>query len=101
MPRERIVQTESEGEDENRQNYALRPTSFEQYIGQEQLIRKDLPSLTGRAGLTCRTALVKGRGNYLCRRKAAQAAAQPSQLIEDDLVEELRRVLEWAAQRPG
>ena len=25
---------------------------------------------------TCRTALVKGRGNYLCRRKAAQAEAQ-------------------------
>ena len=40
MPRERIVQSESEGEDENRQNYALRPTSFDQYIGQEQLIRK-------------------------------------------------------------
>src|SRR3954469_10537581 len=40
MPRERIVQTESEGEDENRANYALRPTRFEQYIGQEQLIRK-------------------------------------------------------------
>src|SRR4051812_37628803 len=40
MARERIVQTESEGENENRQNYALRPTSFEQYIGQEQLIRK-------------------------------------------------------------
>src|SRR5881398_3151606 len=40
MPRERIVQTESEGEAENRANYALRPTRFEQYIGQEQLIRK-------------------------------------------------------------
>src|SRR3954451_10924787 len=40
MARERIVQTESEGEDENRQNYALRPISFEQYVGQEQLIRK-------------------------------------------------------------
>lgn len=40
MPRERIVQSESEGDDENRQNYALRPTSFDAYIGQEQLIRK-------------------------------------------------------------
>src|SRR6476469_388485 len=40
MPRERIVQSESEGEEENRQNYALRPTSFAQCIGQEQLIRK-------------------------------------------------------------
>src|SRR3954469_25660576 len=40
MPRERIVQGESEGDDENRQNYALRPTSFDEYIGQELLIRK-------------------------------------------------------------
>src|SRR6184192_3253698 len=40
MPRERIVQTESAGEEENRANYALRPSSFAQYIGQEQLIRK-------------------------------------------------------------
>src|SRR5438046_8753194 len=40
MPRERIIQAESEGVEENRANYALRPTSFAQYIGQEQLIRK-------------------------------------------------------------
>src|SRR5262249_7414542 len=46
----------------------------------------------------CRSALVKGRGNYLCRRKAAQAEAQGSQLIEDDLFQELRQVLAWAKQ---
>src|SRR3954468_24710539 len=40
MPRERIIQSESTGEEEVRQNYALRPTSFDQYIGQESLIRK-------------------------------------------------------------
>jgi Holliday junction DNA helicase RuvB len=40
MPRERIVTAESQGEDENRFNYALRPRSFAQYIGQETLIRK-------------------------------------------------------------
>jgi Holliday junction DNA helicase RuvB len=40
MPRERIVTAESEGEEENRLNYALRPQRFEQYIGQETLIRK-------------------------------------------------------------
>src|SRR3982751_4404319 len=40
MPRERIIQAESSGEEENRQNYALRPTNFDQYIGQESLIRK-------------------------------------------------------------
>ncbi len=40
MPRERIVTAESQGEDENRFNYALRPQSFAEYIGQETLIRK-------------------------------------------------------------
>jgi Holliday junction DNA helicase RuvB len=40
MPRERIVSSESGGEDENRFNYALRPQKFDQYIGQESLIRK-------------------------------------------------------------
>ena len=65
---------------------------------QEQLIRKDLPLLIERAGLTCRTALVKGRGNYLCRRKAAQTEAQGAQLIEDELARELGQVLAWAKQ---
>jgi len=40
MPRERIVSAESQSEEENRFNYALRPQSFSQYIGQENLIRK-------------------------------------------------------------
>src|SRR5215213_1065534 len=40
MPRERIVSGSSEGEDENRLNYALRPQKFGQYVGQETLIRK-------------------------------------------------------------
>src|SRR4051794_4257322 len=40
MPRERIVSSDSAGEEESRQNYALRPTNFAQYIGQESLIRK-------------------------------------------------------------
>jgi Holliday junction DNA helicase RuvB len=40
MARERIISGESQGEEEQRFNYALRPLSFEQYVGQEQLIRK-------------------------------------------------------------
>ena len=40
MPRERVISGTSEGEDENRQNYALRPQKFGQYVGQESLIRK-------------------------------------------------------------
>ncbi len=63
---------------------------------QEQLVRKDLPFLVERAGLECRAALVKGRANYLCQRKAAQVQAQGAHLVEDDLVNELRHILEWA-----
>jgi holliday junction DNA helicase RuvB len=40
MPRERIISAEAQGEVENDFNYALRPQRFEQYIGQETLIRK-------------------------------------------------------------
>ena len=65
---------------------------------QEQLIRKDLPLLVERAGLTARAALVKGRGNYLCRRKAAQIEAQGAQLIDDELAHELRDLLAWSRQ---
>ena len=39
---------------------------------------------------------MKGRGNYLCRRKAAQVEAQGAQLIEDELQHELRELLAWA-----
>ena len=37
MPRERIVSGDSQGDDENRLNYALRPQKFEQY-GQEHRV---------------------------------------------------------------
>lgn len=40
MARERILSGEAQGEEENHFNYALRPQSFEQYIGQPTLIRK-------------------------------------------------------------
>ena len=40
MPRERMVSGESSGEEETHFNYALRPQTFDQYIGQEKLIRK-------------------------------------------------------------
>ncbi len=63
---------------------------------QEQLIGKDLPLLVERAGMQCRIALVKGRGNYLCRRKAAQVETQGALLIEDERSAELHQLLEWA-----
>jgi ATP-dependent DNA helicase DinG len=63
---------------------------------QEQLIKKDLPFLTEQAGFECTTALVKGRGNYLCRRKAAQLETQGTLLVEDEQQRELQELLAWA-----
>ncbi|MGE4542651.1 MAG: helicase C-terminal domain-containing protein [Pedobacter sp.] len=63
---------------------------------QEQLIRKDLPFLQRVAGLEFRAVLVKGRNNYLCRRRAETARLEPG-LFDDELSGELAAVLEWAA----
>src|SRR3954465_15523286 len=40
MPRDRIIAGQSEGDEENTLNYALRPQKFDQYVGQESLIEK-------------------------------------------------------------
>ena len=50
MPRDRIVGGASEGETEDRLNYALRPQKFDQYVGQESLIRKLKIAVTAARG---------------------------------------------------
>ncbi len=50
MARERIISGESQGELETQLNYALRPQRFEQYIGQEPLIRKLRIAVTAARG---------------------------------------------------
>lgn len=63
---------------------------------QEQLIRKDLPLLTQLKDMQCTTALVKGRGNYLCKRKAEQVEEQGAYLVEDEHTRELKELLAWS-----
>lgn len=58
---------------------------------QNQLATSDLPVL-GRGGLQIRSAVVKGRNNYVCRRRLAEALAE-AELPEDD-----RRALEGVAR---
>ena len=53
---------------------------------QEQLIHKDLPSLTDCLGLKFRYCLVKGRSNYVCLRKLTMFSRQ----MEDEPDYELR-----------
>ena len=63
---------------------------------QEQLIAKDLPQLARDARLEFSAALVKGRGNYLCKRKASQIETQPAMLFEDEQRREMNEVLAWS-----
>ena len=64
---------------------------------QEQLIRKDIPFLQRATGFEFRAVLVKGRGNYFCKRRGETARLEPS-LFEDELTGELNAVLDWAGQ---
>jgi ATP-dependent DNA helicase DinG len=62
---------------------------------QEQLIRKDLPFLRRATGLEFRAVLVKGRSNYLCRRRSENAGRDLG-LFEQELVDEIQQILKWA-----
>jgi ATP-dependent DNA helicase DinG len=62
---------------------------------QEQLIKKDLPFLARHSAVEFKTALVKGRSNYVCLRKLEQAEAEPS-LFPDDSSLELTTLIEWS-----
>lgn len=44
---------------------------------QDQIFRKDLPFIVERLGIPVRAVLMKGRDNYLCKRKFAEFEAEP------------------------
>ena len=64
---------------------------------QEQLFRKDLPFLQRASGLEFRVELVKGRANYLCKRRLEGASAEPG-LFDAGQAGELVNLRAWAAQ---
>lgn len=63
---------------------------------QEQLLHKDIPALRQAMGLEdFDVEIVKGRSNYVCRRKAGFASVEADTLLEDDFIRELKQVLNW------
>ncbi len=64
---------------------------------QEQLMNKDLPLLQATLGLAFRAVLVKGRSNYLCRRRLQRATKGQQELFSSPGRLELDRILGWAA----
>jgi ATP-dependent DNA helicase DinG len=64
---------------------------------QEQILSKDLPLVADALGIPIQAALLKGRGNYLCRRKVAeQIAIGPSLMDPGFDGSALTRIGEWA-----
>ncbi len=63
---------------------------------QEQLIDKDIPFLASVLGKEFKAVLVKGRSNYVCKRKLAEADLDFDLFSEDEFKNELEAVVDWA-----
>ncbi|MFP4580523.1 MAG: helicase C-terminal domain-containing protein [Candidatus Sumerlaeia bacterium] len=63
---------------------------------QEQLIRKDLPFLQQHLSLKFKAELMKGRGNYLCKRRIGFLVQTPDMFLDDPQTEQMRDIIEWA-----
>ena len=61
---------------------------------QEQLYRKDIPLVTAGLKKNIKTVLIKGRGNYLCRRRLEDALREPS--LDDDERQQTEDIARWA-----
>ncbi len=65
---------------------------------QEQLLQKDLPLLTDHLDIPVKAALVKGRGNYLCRRKIDELGVDAALLpgLEKQERDFLGEIVSWS-----
>lgn len=64
---------------------------------QDQLFRRDLPTVTGALGLPVRVALLKGRANYLCLHRLELAEQQAvARGLRREVATALPHVREWS-----
>ena len=63
---------------------------------QEQLFGKDIPTAAKALGLTFKSALLKGRANYLCHTRLHRALEQADDLFNQEETRQLRELLEWS-----
>ena len=64
---------------------------------QDQLYHRDLPRVREALGVGHRSALLKGRSNYLCRYRLQQARGEP-RLTSPQQVAEFQRILAWSGR---
>ncbi len=62
---------------------------------QEQLFQKDIPDLRRMLGVDFKAALMKGRGNYACQRKAEWAGEHQEDLFARESLGSFARLREW------
>ncbi|HRE55966.1 MAG TPA: ATP-dependent DNA helicase [Candidatus Competibacter sp.] len=67
---------------------------------QDQLFQRDLPVVRQALDLPVRVALLKGRGNYLCRYRL-HAVQESGWLASREQVAELKRIHSWARRTRG
>ncbi|GIW97168.1 MAG: helicase [Pirellulaceae bacterium] len=65
---------------------------------QEQLIHKDLPLLNAVIPREFTSVLVKGRGNYLSRRRLKLAKSRAAALLDDEESRQLQQIARWAME---
>jgi len=66
---------------------------------QEQLVKKDLPQMLDYLDLKAKAVLVKGWGNYLCRRKI-HFLPRKSLNFSERAFAQLKRILDWLGSHP-
>lgn len=64
---------------------------------QDQLYHRDLPRVRDALGTTVKTALLKGRANYLCRYRLEKAKGEPS-LASREQVTLFQRIVAWSGR---
>ncbi|MDV3469293.1 ATP-dependent DNA helicase [Stenotrophomonas sp. C3(2023)] len=64
---------------------------------QDQLYHRDLPRVRQALGIGHRSALLKGRSNYLCRYRLQQARGEP-RLTSPQQVAEFQRIVVWSGR---
>ncbi len=63
---------------------------------QEQVIKKDIPFLQKVFDKPFKAVLVKGRTNYVCRRKLSEVASDIAAFTDPEQMAELKAIVEWA-----
>ncbi len=63
---------------------------------QQQLLHKDIPTVSKILDMDFRTALLMGRANYLCPQRLKRALSKSGDLFASSQAAELKRIQEWS-----